>query len=414
MSPHPRQPTPPRRDNGSPGGGEGAHEEGVAPEEQYVPDESIAYDPGAALADDNQGYAQAGYEYADPNQEYVDPNAIYDETQYTYADPNQGYVDPNAIYDETQYTYADPNQGYADPNAIYDENTQAYVDPGQIYIDPATGYEVAGHEYVDPNQQAGYPEPGYATGGVYDDAPEPAYQAPPPPPPRPVKKKVTSRAPQQRLATPPRKIPGGGYRRPAPTYNTGGGFSFMTVLLTLVALAMLGAVAMVVLPRDMTTVAAYPVNPLTATGKPRNLLEEAQKMMVTRTADLSFTEEEVNQYLNHRLQAEQTGPMAALVKFRGVYIDFTPGFADVIIERELFGMPLTMSATITTEKFRQQTIYRASNWHLGRVDLGKRTIKPVIDLFLRLRMSCLDEFQTLQQMVDVKFEDNKVFLDATL
>ena len=387
MSPHQRKPTPPRREDGSPEGGEGTHGEGVAPEKFHVPDESITYDPGAALVDENQGYPEAGYEYVDPNQEYVDPNAIYDETQYTSADPN----------------------------AIYDEGALSSGDSGQIFIDPATGYEAAGHEYVDPNQQAGYPEPGHASGGVYDDAPVPAYQAPPPPPrPRPVKKEVTSRAPQKRLATPPRKIPGAGYRRPTPTYNTGGGFSFMTVLLTLVALAMLGAVAMVVLPRDMTTVAAYPVNPLTATGKPRNLLEESQKMMITRTTDLSFTEEEVNQYLNHRLQAEQTGPMAALVKFRGVYIDFTPGMADVIIERELFGMPLTMSATIVTEKFRQQTIYRASNWHLGRIDLGKRTIKPVIDLFLRLRMSCLDEFQTLQQMVDVKFEDNKVFLDATL
>ena len=386
MKPHRRKPTPPRREDGSPEGGEGNHDEGVAPEESYVPDESITYDPGAALVDENQVYAEAGYEYPDPNQEYVDPNAVYDGTQHTYADPN----------------------------AIYDENTQAYGDPGQIHIDPATGYEVAGHEYVDPNQQTDYQDPGSASGGVYDDAPVPSYQAPPPPPPpRPVKKKVTSRAPQKRLATPPRKIPGAGYRRPTPTYNSGGGISFMTVLLTLIALTMLGVVAMVILPRDMTTVAAYPVNPLTS-GKPRNLLEESQKMMITRTADLSFSEEEVNQYLNHRLQAEQTGPMAALVKFRGVYIDFTPGMADIILERELFGMPLTMSATISTEKFRQQTIYRATNWHLGRIDLGKRTIKPVIDLFLRLRMSCLDEFQTLQQMVDVKFEDNKVFLDATL
>ena len=72
------------------------------------------------------------------------------------------------------------------------------------------------------------------------------------------------------------------------------------------------------------------MNPL-ATGKPRNLLEESQKIMIQRTSEVTFTEEEVNQYLNHRLQAEQTGLMAALVKFRGVYIDFSPGFAEVVI-----------------------------------------------------------------------------------
>lgn len=387
MKPHRRKPTPPRREDGTPQGSEEAHDESVAPEEHYyAPEETVAYDPGASLVDENQSYADGTYEYADPN-------LVYDETQQAYVDPGQAYYDPN--------------QAYVDPNAVYDESQQAYVDPNQAYYDP-------NQAYVDPGQTYAESDPGYAAGGVYDEAPEPAYQAPPPPPPPAVKKKVTSRAPQRRPSTPPRKVPGGGYSRPRPTYNTGGGLSFMTVFLTLVAMGMLAVVVLVVLPRDMSSVAGYPVNPLTATGKPRNLLEESQKMMISRTADLSFTEEEVNQYLNHRLQAEQTGPMAALVKFRGVYIDFTPGFADVIIERELFGMPLTMSATLATDKFRQQTVYRATNWHLGRIDLGKRTIKPVIDLFIRLRMSCLDEFQTLQQMVDVKFEENKVILDATL
>ncbi len=350
MTPHPRKPTPPRRDDGSSQSDEEAIREGATSEEQhYVPDESLSYDPGAALVDENQVYGESGYE-----------------------------TDPNVVYDETQ---------------------QAYADPGQAYVDP--------------NRQAEYVDPAHASGGIYDEAPEPAYEAPPPPPPPAVKKKVTSRAPLRRPAVPTRKVPGSGYKRPRPTYSSGGGISVMTVFLTLVAMGMLAVVVLVVLPREMTSVAGYPVNPLTSV-KPRNLLEESQKMMISRTADLSFTEEEVNQYLNHRLQAEQTGPMAALVKFRGVYIDFTPGLADIIIERELFGMPLTMSATISTDRFRQQTVYRATNWHLGRIDLGKRNIKPVIDLFLRLRMSCLDEFQTLQQMADVKFEENKLFLNPMM
>lgn len=399
MKPHRRKPTPPRREDGSPQGNEEALDGSVAPEEQYyVPEETVAYDPGASLVDENQVYGEAGYEYADPNLVYDETQQAYVDPGQPYYDPDQAYVDPNAVYDETQQAYVDPNQAYYDPN-------QAYADPNEPYADP-------NQAYAEPNQAYAEPDSGYASGGVYDEAPEPSYQAPPPPPPPAVKKKVASRAPQRRPSTPPRKMPTG-YKRPTPSYNRGGGFSFMTVFLTLVAMGMLAVVVLVVLPRDMSPVAGYPVNPLT-TGKPRNLLEESQKMMMSRTADLTFTEEEVNQYLNHRLQAEQTGPMASLVKFRGVYIDFAPGIADVIIERELFGMPLTMGATISTDKFRQQTIYRATNWHLGRIDLGKRNIKPVIDLFQRLRMSCLDEFQTLQQMVDVKFEENKVILDSTL
>ncbi len=187
----------------------------------------------------------------------------------------------------------------------------------------------------------------------------------------------------------------------------------MTVFLTLVALGLLAVVVYVILPRDMSTVAGYPVNAITS-PKPRNLLEEVQQAMVTRTSDLTFTEEEVNLYLNHRLQAEQTGPVAALVTFRGVYVDFAPDLVDIIIERELFGMPITIGTTVTTEQFRQRPVYRATDWQIGRIHLGKRNIKPVIELFLRLRSSCLDEFLALQQMVDVKFEENQIFLDATL
>lgn len=351
MKPHQQEPTPPGREDGSPEGNEEQSDEIVARRDlDYAPEETVACDSGVSSADPNQAYGEAAYDYADPNQVYADPDAFYDETQ------------------------------------------QAYVDPGQPYAET---------------------DHGYAAGGIYDESAEHSYPAPPPPPPV-VKKRVTSRAPQRRPLAPSRKVPGSGYKRPRPAYNSGGGLSFLTVFLTLVAMGMLAAVFFVVQPRDMSSVAGYPVNPLAATGKPRNLLEETQKLMISRSADLSLSEEEVNLYLNQRLQAEQTGPMAAIVKFRGLYIDFTPGFADVIIERELFGMPLTMSATISTEKFRQQTIYRATNWHLGRIDLGEVTIKPVSDLFLRLRMSCLDEFQTLQQMVEVKFVENKVILDSRL
>ena len=276
MKPHRRKPTPPRRDDAAPqGGGELPAEDAAPGEPPHVPDETLSYDPGAALIDEQP-------DYADPNQ--------------AYANPNQAYVDPNQAY-------ADPNQAYVDPN-------QAYVDPNQAYVDP-------NQAYVDPNQQAGYPEPTHSAGGIYDDAPEPTPQAPPPAAPRPKKKKVVTKRAPRRPNVSPRKAAGAGTARkrpqPRPAYSDGG-FSMMTVFLTLVALGLLAAVVYVVLPRDMTTVAGYPANAMTITSpKPRNLLEEVQQAMVTRTADLTFSEEEVNQYLNHRLQAEQTGPVAALV-----------------------------------------------------------------------------------------------------
>jgi hypothetical protein len=329
--------------------------EGVAPEYEAYPAEATQYDPGAAFVDENQTYAAPEAAYYDPNQAYEDPAAVY-------GDPNQAYA------------------GYPEG-----------------YVDPAAGYE--GHET--------YAAPG--DGGVYDEAP-----APPPVAPRQSaapKKKVGGRAPQRKPVAgknaPPSKRP---VKKPV-VYKEG--ISMMTVFLTVIALGMLAAVAMVVLPRDMSQVGGYPINPL-AGEKPRNLLAEAQKIMIDRNAELSLSEEEVNRYLNQRLQGLQKGPMAALVKFRGVYLDFAPGAADVIIERELFGMPITMSAKLTTEQTRGRAYYKPAGWTLGRVELGERNVKPVIDLFLRLRGTCLDEYHAIQQMSDVRFEDNRVVLDARI
>lgn len=296
MKPHRRKDNPPRRESGeeSPHGEEAGEIEVPQGYDPEAYSQQVPYDPAAALAGENETYAAPDTAAYDPNQGgYADPG------ETAYYDPNQGgYADPGdaAYHDPNQGAYADPNQG-------------VYYDPEQAY--PAGG----------------------SGSGVYDEAPAPPPVNLPPVAATP-KKKVTHRAPQRKPAA--GKRPASSRRSGPKPVTYGGGISFMTVFLSLVALAMLAAVVMVILPRDLSTVGAYPVNPL-AGEKPRNLLAEVQKEMIDRKTELSFTEAEVNQYLNHRLAGEQKGPMAALVKFRGVYIDFEKESADVIIERELFG-----------------------------------------------------------------------------
>ena len=366
MTPHHRQDNPPRRDpdsgSESQEGNDPAGE--VSPEYFEEPvayeEPGVAYDPGAAFVDENQQYGDPGQAYVDPNEAYVDPNQAY-------------YADPNAVYDETPQQYA------AEPQAEY----------------PA-------------------PPPPISHGGVYDEAPVAPAPAPAPVKKKILKKKVTGRAPKPRPLTSGRTPPGRGYSRPRPSYS-GGGVSMMTVFLTLIALGMLAIVVMVVLPKEMASFSGYPVNPLnSSSAKPRNLLSEAQATMISRTSAVTFSEEEVNQYLNARLQGAQGGTIANFVKFRGVYVDFTPGVAEIVIERELFGLPLTMSSKISSDKFRQQTTYKSVGWSLGRIDLGTKNFKPVIDLFVRLRNSCIDEYQTMQQMVNIRFEENQIVLDSAI
>lgn len=367
MNPDPSEPTP--TDDQSPygyeGGGEefiygaeGAEVEGPAP--HY--DQGGGYDPGAAFVEENLQFGAPDAQYADPNQAYYDPGQAY-------IDPGQAYIDPG----------------------------QAYADPGSVYVDPNEGY------YPEQSESA-------ASGGVYDDGPEAPPVRPVSVPSRSQKKKVARRVPKPSPVMPKRGGAGSKYRRPS---YSGGGISMMSVLITLIALAMLGGVIMIVLPGDMSKIAGYPASPIPVPN-PRNLLDEAQKVMMERKQLLTLSEEEVNQYLGSRLKGSQKGALATLVKFKGVYVDFSPGFAEIFIVREFFGRQLTMSSKIIPVRDRKGLNYQPVGWTLGRVDLGKRSIKPVVQLFIRLRSTCLDEFHTLEQMSEVIFEENGVVLDPVI
>jgi len=284
----------------------------------------------------------------------------------------------------------------------------------------------------DPAATAPHVQPSSYTPGVYDEAPAGAYEAPPLepapaplPPPASFAPPAPPPAAPATLATPTtrRGAPGArrpatprtrtGYRPPRPSY--GGGFSPMSVFMVIAALGLIALIAMILRPADLSSIQGYPHDTLDAADvPPRNLLDEAQRAMIDRSAELFVTEEDLNHYLNHRLKASQEGLVASFVRFRGLYVDFSPGFADVFIEREIFGMSITKSVRIRSESVRRQTQYRVVSWSIGRLNLGTRNVKPVMELFTRIRGICSEEWLTLQQMPEVRFEENRVVIDPRL
>ncbi|MDF1824610.1 MAG: hypothetical protein P1U68_08205, partial [Verrucomicrobiales bacterium] len=363
-------------------------------------------DPNQAYVDSNQAYVDPNQAYVDPNQAYVDPNQAYVDPNQAYADPNQAYVDPNQAYVDPNQAYVDPNQAYVDPNQAYVDPNQAYVDPNQAYVDP-------NQAYVDPNQPAEIAPPAISQGaGVYDDAPvepAPAPAAAAPGRRRPkAKKKVVKRGPQRRPATPRSRST---YKRPAKRY--GEGFSLMTVFVSLAILGLIALIGMLMAPKDLSFISGYPAKEETM-GVPRNILDEAQRLMVSRGGEIALSETDLNTYLNQRLKGEQGGIISSFVDFKGVYVDIAPGTAEIFIERELFGFPITMSSKVKSEKNRGQTTYQPEGWTLGKIETKTRIMKPVKELFLSLRSTCIDEYTVLQQLSDVRFEDDKLVLSTSI
>tara|TARA_R110000850_G_scaffold175640_4_gene301403 strand:- start:1707 stop:2273 length:567 start_codon:yes stop_codon:yes gene_type:complete len=187
----------------------------------------------------------------------------------------------------------------------------------------------------------------------------------------------------------------------------------MNVFLFLVGIGMLVLVVMVILPKDLSAIQGYPIDPM-KNGAPRNLLDEVQNVMISRNSEVAFTETEINQYLNQRMQGEQSGAMGALVAFKGVYADLFEGGFELIVERELFGLPITVTRRFRAEEFRHQMRYVPSGFTVGRISLGSRSIKPVVDMFGRMQSTCQEEIFTIKQMARVRYEDNRVVFDASI
>lgn len=186
----------------------------------------------------------------------------------------------------------------------------------------------------------------------------------------------------------------------------------MTAFVCLAIVGMLALLAMLMMPKDMNHISGYPAKEDTG-GVPRNILDEAQRLMINRGREMAISETEINTYLNQRLMGEQGGMIASLVDFKGVYVDIAPQSAEIFIEREVFGFPLTMSSKISAENHRGSVVYRSTGWSLGKLETKSLIMKPVVDLFKRLRTVCADEYQVMQQMHNVRFEDDKLILDAT-
>jgi hypothetical protein len=377
------------------------------------PDDEPEYTPAELPADASAGY-EGTYASEEEPQQYYDPNA-YDPNAY---DPNA--YDPNA-YDPNAY---DPNA--YDPNA-YDPNAYdpaayeasageaGYVESEIGYTDSEVGYSSEPEAYAPPTISYVAPPPQLAdpNAGIYDDVPSDAASAPRDrrsvPPRRGAAK--TRRAVSQPAAGGKARTP---YRRPTHSYSDGG--SMMSVFLGLLTVGMLGLVAMVMWPRDLADIGGYVIDPIAAASAPakRNLLDEAQKLMIGRSAEMAISEMEVNTYLAERFKGEQGGLMGSFVSFKRVLVDFSPGKAEVIVLRELFGFPMTMSCKARIDEVRGSFIFTPSGWTIGHINLDSSNIKPVIDLFDRLKSSASEEFETMRNLTGVRFEDDVIVLDAAI
>lgn len=191
----------------------------------------------------------------------------------------------------------------------------------------------------------------------------------------------------------------------------------MSVLMGLLGMVMLAASVYALLPKSLTHIDGYPSDPLIK-KEPKNLLAAGQKILETRTEDAVFTEKEVNDYINFRLQGDQQGALGGFMKVKGVYVDLRPDEAEIFVERSF---PLIGSTTISTvvesyfNETKHQQIWKTGGGSIGRFNFPKgRSLQPVLNVFLRMAKAGSEELQVMDYMANVKIDEGKLTLDSAL
>lgn len=238
-----------------------------------------------------------------------------------------------------------------------------------------------------------------------------------------VKKKVVRKKAPKGQGAPAGAAAGGSPGKPgrppkAPKEKLPGeGVSVGGIIMMILAVAMIAGVIGVFVPRDISYVGGYPYTASDAPSPPRNLLREIEDKLVERKGNLTFTEADLNMYLNQRLKSKQGGAFASFVEMQGAYIDYEPSEITIHIERKVFGIPFIVSARFDVYQSNNQFNTEIDQCRLGLVKLPKgKMFRPIMAPFSRLGNSCERELKILtdEDVKFVKIEKDQVVIDFNL
>ncbi|MBU6301302.1 MAG: hypothetical protein KGS60_07105 [Verrucomicrobia bacterium] len=199
----------------------------------------------------------------------------------------------------------------------------------------------------------------------------------------------------------------------APPATETPGLGVVAVFLFLFSIALLAGVVVCFIPPDLSAVSGYPVVP----GKtaPQNLLRRLDDAISgayidKKEATLTFTEQEINLYLNQRLKKIQSGPMAGALRMEGVYCDLQPDTINLYLVRTLGDKPLVISTSWVVEGDPEDQKFVCQTSSIGAIKVDGASLQPVVAPFKRFRETCARELAALQDVtVDrLRIDDGKL------
>ncbi len=129
-----------------------------------------------------------------------------------------------------------------------------------------------------------------------------------------------------------------------PPKSGGGCFGLLMKLAMLVFLVGLGAaVFFISQPQDLTDIGGY--GPAAALAQRRDIKTTLQSSL-DRNFEVILSEEDINGYLSRTLASKQGGLLGKNVTLDGAWIRLEEGRVEIVLERRIFGHPLTISSYV--------------------------------------------------------------------
>jgi hypothetical protein len=179
-------------------------------------------------------------------------------------------------------------------------------------------------------------------------------------------------------------------------------------------------------PQDLGDIGGY--GPATGSASSRDMKVVLQNS-IDRGYPVTLTETEINTWLARVVEAKQGGFLSEQVKFRRVWIRLEDDRAEVVMEREILGWPLTVSMYLQVEQvesasgIKTQVHLHGGPYHenLPQPPRGGRFGQLVVPQgFLILVMPAYQEFAALfpdeirlgfEEMARIRIEKDRLVLD---
>lgn len=165
---------------------------------------------------------------------------------------------------------------------------------------------------------------------------------------------------------------------------------------------------------DLSVIQGYERIPGTG-DEVRNLQRELESALETRSEKLVIGERELNDYIYRSLEGRQKGMLGGwALNFRRVYVDLEPGYCEVVIAREIFGRPLTMSLRCTIEEREKVRIKRLVGGRLGSIRAAPGFFALLRGSFFNLMDVYRPEIDAVFMMGAISFAKDRLVLDPRL